>query len=665
TGATAQAVLGRILTGEPRPPTEVRKAVPQNVEAALLHALEKLPADRFGSAQAFADALADPGYQTRTAGSRSRRVGQGGRLGAREAAILTLATIALVGIGWAMGRGAPATESTVAPSVTYALASPEPIDASAVSLASDGSVAYVPYTGMVHEGAVLIKRPAAAAFDPLPGTAGAEDTDFSPDASRLVFSRRDGVFIVDVGGGSAPVRLPEVPFVEGLHWWSPDSILAIRTDAGMGAEAAASVLVLIDPNRRRLDTLATSTVPLGELAGPTDDEGVWYASSAEGFGRVDLRTGRFETLVPGLASAREIVPGVLLYRNGRLLRGSRWDEARGRLVGEDLLVADRVESFEVGPGGDLLLTRRVEREQVDGFPVVWMGEGGGVERIPIPLVPHADPAVSPDGRRLAYVSAGRVRVFDMDLGDEVELTGGLEIDPTGTHNPVWSPDGARIAFRATVGEAPWIFVVAADGSEPARRMEVPGIAGANQWLDDRTLLVTTFDGDIYTLDATDPSPEMVPILTAPGWAEQSPSVSPDGHWIAYASDEDGDFRVYVRSWPDLRRDKLLVPGAGPVYGGFGLSALVWSSDSGTLYFVQADEVRSVGLSVSNGELVAEPVRRGVLGLQPGDQMWGLDESTGRFLVFRSGRPSGFPDSEIEVVTNWRRAVVEALSESGR
>ena len=57
TGATAQAIMGKVLTAAPEPPRQARKSVPPHVEDAVLTALEKLPADRFATAAAFADAL--------------------------------------------------------------------------------------------------------------------------------------------------------------------------------------------------------------------------------------------------------------------------------------------------------------------------------------------------------------------------------------------------------------------------------------------------------------------------------------------------------------------------------------------------------------------------------------------------------------------------------
>src|SRR5580765_2308514 len=61
-GATAQAIVARVLTESPRSLRAQRKSVPPHVEAAVLTALEKLPADRFESARAFAEALGDPAY---------------------------------------------------------------------------------------------------------------------------------------------------------------------------------------------------------------------------------------------------------------------------------------------------------------------------------------------------------------------------------------------------------------------------------------------------------------------------------------------------------------------------------------------------------------------------------------------------------------------------
>jgi serine/threonine-protein kinase len=70
-GASAQQIVAKIVTEEAAPVTTLRKAVPPNVAAAVAKALEKLPADRFHSGAAFAQALGDPSFRLQTPGRRS------------------------------------------------------------------------------------------------------------------------------------------------------------------------------------------------------------------------------------------------------------------------------------------------------------------------------------------------------------------------------------------------------------------------------------------------------------------------------------------------------------------------------------------------------------------------------------------------------------------
>ncbi len=75
-GPTAQAIIARVMTEEPRALTIQRKSVPPGVEAAVFTALEKLPADRFDSAKAFAEALTNPHFTTATAAAGPGRDGR-------------------------------------------------------------------------------------------------------------------------------------------------------------------------------------------------------------------------------------------------------------------------------------------------------------------------------------------------------------------------------------------------------------------------------------------------------------------------------------------------------------------------------------------------------------------------------------------------------------
>ena len=108
TGPTAQAIVARVVTEAPRPLLPQRHTIPPQVEAAVLTALEKLPADRFGTAAEFAQALASPTTTRRvTAAAPARRSGIAIRSSLRDPMSLALAAALLVAIGFAALRGRP------------------------------------------------------------------------------------------------------------------------------------------------------------------------------------------------------------------------------------------------------------------------------------------------------------------------------------------------------------------------------------------------------------------------------------------------------------------------------------------------------------------------------------------------------------------------------
>ena len=113
-GATAQAIVARVLTESPRSLRPQRKSIPPQVEAAVLTALEKLPADRFESAKAFAEALVDPAY-TGASGSepaRSRSCGSRfGRVRSRRWLVLAVAIALRAAVRASRRDGSPGTSA--------------------------------------------------------------------------------------------------------------------------------------------------------------------------------------------------------------------------------------------------------------------------------------------------------------------------------------------------------------------------------------------------------------------------------------------------------------------------------------------------------------------------------------------------------------------------
>jgi serine/threonine-protein kinase len=111
TGPTTQAIIAKILTEDAKPLTALRRTVPDQVAAAVAHALEKLPADRFTSAAQFADAMtsAAPVAHALTAAVPSTSAGRVAAV--RKPLPWAVVTVAVVGFGWQLlitPLGAPA-----------------------------------------------------------------------------------------------------------------------------------------------------------------------------------------------------------------------------------------------------------------------------------------------------------------------------------------------------------------------------------------------------------------------------------------------------------------------------------------------------------------------------------------------------------------------------
>ena len=218
TGPNAQAVLGQIITSEAISATEKRASIPSNVDAAIRKALEKLPADRFSSAQDFVKALGDEHFrygELATAGT-SAAVGPWKRL---TVATTSLAALLALTLGWVLLR--PQSPQSVAQFESPFRLGQEPtwMGARAFDLSPDGS--FLVYRGPTPEGQsqVWIRRWDDPEASPVRGTEGARPA-VSPDGQQLVFDQAGQIKVLSFAGG--PIRT----LAEGtVPRWGPDGFI--------------------------------------------------------------------------------------------------------------------------------------------------------------------------------------------------------------------------------------------------------------------------------------------------------------------------------------------------------------------------------------------------------------------------------------------------------
>jgi serine/threonine-protein kinase len=287
---------------------------------------------------------------------------------------------------------------------------------------------------------------------------------------------------------------------------------------------------------------------------------------------------------------------------------------------------------------------------------VWVDRQGGEESLAAPLKPYLYPRLSPDGTRVAL----DVRDRDRDIWMWDLRRNALERftrDPAGNPLVEWSPDGGYLVFGSDRFGVTNLFRQASDGSgEPERLLESERLQMPVCFVSDDVLLfsanVSGQHRDIHAL-FLDGQRRAEPLIYGPA-NELNADVSPDGRWVAYDSDESGQFEVYVRSYPDPYGG-----GRWQISSGGGRQPL-WSNDGGELFYrdfsgaMLAASV-SLGPPFVPGPVVKlfENARYGGAGAQGGGRTYDLSRDGRRFLMVKAiGSQREEPVPSLVVVLNW-------------
>lgn len=226
----------------------------------------------------------------------------------------------------------------------------------------------------------------------------------------------------------------------------------------------------------------------------------------------------------------------------------------------------------------------------------------------------------------------------------------LTFDPGEDETPVWSGDGARIAFSsARSGQPRTIFVMPPDDPGSVRPLATTRyITHLGSWSPDRQALAwTDFDpvtgGDIRVL-RTDGAGTVRDVVTGP-FNQRGPAFAPDGRWLAYTSDETGRDEVYVQAYPG--------PGAKLQISVGGGSQPVWARDGKELYYRGERQMMAVGVSLSPEFTAADqrPLFADTYELEHrDDRNYDVSGDGKRFLMVKTERTAA--STQLMVVLNW-------------
>ncbi len=565
TGATAQQIIMKIITESAAPVTKARKNVPPNVAAALAQALEKLPADRFESAKAFAEALVNRTWTSTafTDGGAGLYAGAGRASRRALVAVSAVAVLATAVAGWALLRPAPAPRVA-----RFALLLPDSQALGAgngtlATLTPDGrTLVYVSGDGALRRLWVRpLDRLDAAS---LAGTENALNPAVSPDGTRIAFvtsSSPRALKVVPLTGGPVLMLTDSLVDLGGVSWGHDGYIYYDGHLEGDGIarikETGGRPEIASRPDTSRGETFhnVPSALPNGRgvlmVVRSVTRKGVGYDVAV-----LDTKSGTHRVLVSGV-SAQYAESGHLVYVTATgMLMAAPFDPSALRITGDAVLVGDGVAvrgatrvTLATSHDGTLAyvagLARGVKRE------LVWVGRDGVARAVDSSWTGDlaGRPVLSPDGRSAAVTMRGpaelQVWVKQLDRGPATRVA---DVGAA----PSWSPGGKSLVFQ--VPGSGTLQTVPADGS--VLPSAIPGVGTGAQFSSDGKWLVYTSRGDIFG-QRTDGDTTPVALVQDPG-TQGNPTLSPDGRWLAYQSDETGTIQVYVRPFPDTKVAKRQV-----------------------------------------------------------------------------------------------------------
>jgi eukaryotic-like serine/threonine-protein kinase len=610
TGSTAQAVVARVVTESPRPLFPQRHTIPPHVEAAVLTALEKLPADRFATAAQFADALTKPGLATVPTRSTTAAIPAAQPAPAARARLAVLApwgiaALAVVGAALTMLlRRAP--ESPPRSVVRFDIQLPhdaEPVGAtgSTIALSPDGS--QVVYVGKAQSGQRLYSRRMDRP-DPIaiPGSEGGSLPFFSPDGSWLGFIQGNKLVKVAVAGGPVtPIcTLPQTAY--GATWTAGDTII-FATDSGMTDVPAGggTPRVIAKPDSGEVFRFP-DILPGGKaiLFGASGREPLKLAALSLGTGKVKrfAQLGGYPRYVNG--------GFVVLSDPSGILSAVPFDAERLDVTGPARPIADQLPA---NPDGDINVG--VSRSgdfayQISpsgGSRLILVDRAGGTRNAGADSGNYYTPVLAPDGRHVALLRGTDASFTNRDIWvlDLLQRTQTRVTFDTTAAWPVWSPDSRRIVYtRFTEGNTNYtghLYSILADGSgSPEAILEKPG-----QWK------ATGFEPQgrniVFSGRASPQSKEEIWRMSVEHGATPSqvlasafdngaPSLSPDGRWLAYQANESGRNQVYVRPYPG--------PGGRWQVSLDGGTEPIWSHRGGEIFYRNGDTMMVAAVRTQPG-----------------------------------------------------------------
>jgi len=591
-------------------------------------------------------------------------IGVSRRARALVTASLAIAVLAIMAAVWLGIRQSPAP-----PRPVTRFAHTFPADVSlllnqgnpAIALSPDGT--RLVYTARVGSGNLqMLYSRATDQIDAIPirGSEGGKHPFFSPDGQWIGFNSLSGKLEKVAVGGGAVVTLCDAGLMRGATWLPDDSIIfRPGTSAGLWRVSASGGMPqeMLKPDSKSEAEFRWPEVLPGGKAILFTIERNNFDLNRHAIGALRLDTRERLVLVEGGMNPHYFSSGHLVFaRDGEILavpfdvktlqlRGSPVRVIEGVLTnilqGPAQLTASFEGSIAFVPGSEAQDSRRL----------VWVDRRGTVQPLAAPKRNYEFPRLSPDGQQVAVRIAGGsdpgndLWLYQFARGTLSRFTSKLN-DP---ETPVWTPDGKRLAFAMNATnqarQIVWKLVDGSAGEEvlagSERHLHLGGLSPKGD-----ALVAMASEGGIWTLEITDKR-TLRELLRTP-YLKQAPTISPNGRWLAYATNDTNRFEVYVQPFPNLNGKYQISTDGG--------AEPIWAKNGRELFYRNGDKMMAVAIGEKGDRLeLGTPTllfegRFAVAALSSGDAWYDVSPDGRRFLMLKTEDAPG--TTNIIIVQNW-------------
>jgi Tol biopolymer transport system component/predicted Ser/Thr protein kinase len=669
-GAHETAILYEIVNEDPAPMSTVKSDVPPELDGIVLECIAKEPAERYQS-------VAEVGKELRRFKRESTRARATRTIATRQfptpvegmtapqtqparswmhilwPALTLVLTIAVVLLAWSPWRMASTERATVMRfPINLPISSPLVGGASTVAIAPDGkNFVYLGLSGGLPR---LFLRPIdRLTAQAMAGTEGAADPFFSPDGKWIAFFAAGKLKKVSIFGGS-PQEVCTVPgFMRG-GWWNTDDVIwfghlnsvVYRVSANGGTPTEATVM---DTARGEISHRFPQPLPDGKTIIFTvkfnnitsfDDAVIAAENTVTHERRVLIRGGSYGRYVP---------TGHILFARGSSIYAAPFDQSSLAVTGSPLPVEEGGmlnplsgdANYSVADNGTLVYAPLGSFSGLDAS-LMWMDRQGKVTPLLDTSRAYAEGALSPDGQKLAMTIRAAnddIWVYQLNRGTLTRITFG----GGNSALPVWTPDGKRVVYLSERGRTVKLFSKPWDGSGSET------MVGQSLDLDptsfaslspDNSVVAAGFGEDVWIVPL-DSSKQPEKIISSPA-TEGNPAFSPDGHWLAYISNESGQNEVYVVPFPH-HEGKYQISTNGAYWAR-------WLPNGKSLMYLSGWSVMEVDVTLSPTFDFSPP--RKVLELpRSWNGFWDVTADGKRFVIAAS-KTGGVQLSQVNIVVGW-------------